>query len=109
VRAGKRPTLAQSHLRPTRDSTYQVCIYRPWQPLQCQVIRIPLAARLPVVPIPLRQTDTEARLDLQGLIEQAYRNGAYGDELDYSKACQPPLDGAEAQWAKELLQQARAG
>ena len=73
------------------------------KPGQCQVICIPLAARLPTIPIPLRPNEAEATLDLQVLIEQAYRNGAYGDELDYSKPCQPPLEGAEAQWAKELL------
>jgi hypothetical protein len=103
VRAGKRPTLAQSHLPARRNQTYQVCIYRPWKPSQCQVICIPLAARLPTIPIPLRPKDAEVALDLQLLIDQAYRNGAYGDELDYSKLCQPPLGDAEAGWAKELL------
>ena len=106
VRAGKRPTLAQPHLPAKRASTYQVCIFRAWKTGRCQVIRIPLAARLPTIPIPLRQTDPEAKLDLQALIDQAYRNGAYGDELDYSKPCHPPLEGSEAQWAEELLQKA---
>ncbi|PWU21264.1 MAG: hypothetical protein C5B50_02145 [Verrucomicrobia bacterium] len=105
VRAGTRPTLAQAHLPRRRDRTYQVCIYRAWQPNQCQVICIPLAARLPTTPIPLRQSDAEAKLDLQTLIEQAYRNGAYGGELDYSKPCHPPLEAEEAQWVKELLEQ----
>ena len=34
VRTGHRPTMAQANLPRRRDRTYQVCIYRAWQPSQ---------------------------------------------------------------------------
>jgi hypothetical protein len=103
VRAGERVTLAERYLPTTTRSTYQVCIYRPWQRDVCQVIRIPLDARLPVIPIPLRQGEAEAALDLQAVLDQAYRNGAYGEELEYDGPCTPPLEGADAELARALL------
>ena len=61
-----------------------------------------LRERLPIIPIPLRKTDPDVTLDLQPLLDQAYRNGRY-DRTDYRKPCAPPLEGEDAQWAEQLL------
>jgi hypothetical protein len=45
------------------------------------------------------------QLDLQALIDQAYRNGRY-HSIDYRGAPEPPLEGPEAGWADELLRAA---
>jgi hypothetical protein len=71
VRAGKRPTLARKRLSPRRDSTYQVCIFRPWRADECRVVRIPLNAKLPTIPIPLRKTDAEIEAALAAPFLQA--------------------------------------
>lgn len=63
---------------------------------------------MPAIRIPLRETDPDAALDLQPLIEQCYRNGRY-DHIDYTRAPQPPLDGAEANWAEGVLREAGRG
>lgn len=87
---------------PHRDSPYKVCIRRGWQPTRYRVYPIGLRQRLPKVDIPLRESDPAAVLDLQALIEQAYRNGRY-DDLDYRRPPEPPLGPEDATWAEELL------
>jgi hypothetical protein len=42
-------------------------------------------------------------LDLQTVMKQAYANGAYEDTTDHTLPPEPPLGGAAAEWAKELL------
>ena len=70
-----------------------------------EVYPLPLHKRLPAIPIPLRQTDADARLNLQALIEQCYKNGRY-DTSDYTEDADPPLEGHDAEWADTLLRAA---
>jgi len=84
-------------------TTYQVCIWRGWQPMKFEIYRVPLRERLPIIPIPLRETDTDVTLDLQAVLDQCYRNSRYDDDLDYTVQPTPPLDPADAAWADELL------
>ncbi|MCI0378226.1 MAG: DUF4058 family protein [Gemmataceae bacterium] len=84
-------------------STYQICTHRGWKPTSFEIHPAPLRRRLPVIAIPLRQKDKEVHLDLQSLLDQAYQNGRYGTSIDYSEPPEPPLAGADAEWAEELL------
>jgi hypothetical protein len=43
------------------------------------------------------------RLDSQALVEQCYRNGAYEGTLNPAVAPEPPVLGAEKDWAEEWL------
>jgi len=95
-------TLPPGQIPPSHRTTYQVCAVRGWKPLAVEVYRAPLQERLPTIHIPLRKTDPDAALNLQSLIEQAYRNGRY-DDIDYRKQPEPPLDGDAAAWSDELL------
>src|SRR5262249_43382327 len=67
---------------------------------------LPLRARLPVLPIPLRYGEKPVPLDLQALMDQCYRNGRYERTIDYRKDCMPPLSAEDAAWADELLREA---
>lgn len=62
-----------------------------------------LAQRLPIIPIPLKPEDLEARLDLQAVLDSACDRAGYDLELDYRTEPQPPLEGPLAAWADELL------
>lgn len=64
---------------------------------------IDLRDRLPAISIPLRQADPRVRLDLQSLLDGTYSSGRYHRRLDYSRPCDPPLEGDEASWADGLL------
>ena len=70
---------------------------------EAEVYPMALWDRLPVIKIPLRPTDADVPLDLQPLVEQVYRNGAYDGTLDYATDPDPPLLGADKVWAAEWL------
>lgn len=104
LRGGKRPLPLSPEVIPAEYRTaYQVWLRRGWLPGAAEIYRVPLRERLPVIPIPLRETDGDARLDLQALIEACYRNGGYEDDIDYRKAPDPPLTRSDARWAEALL------
>lgn len=89
-----------------RDRTrYQAVVRRGWQWYKAEVYPLPLRARLPAIPIPLRQSDEDARLNLQAVVEQCYKNGRY-DTINYQKDSDPPLEGHDAEWADALLRAA---
>ena len=83
-------------------SAYHVCVKRAWREREFEIYRVPLRDRLPIVRIPLRPEDADIRLDLQALLNQAYRTGRY-DDLDYRREPEPPLEADDAKWADELL------
>ena len=104
TRAGRRViVLPPERIPPSHRTTYQVCVLRGWAARKVEIYRAPLSRRLPVIKIPLRESDADVPLDLQQLIDQCYRNGRY-DDMDYGAQPIPPLDSADATWAEELLQ-----
>jgi hypothetical protein len=100
-------TLAFSleNIGPPGRTAYMACVRRSTQPHKAEVYPMPLWERLPVVKIPLRPQDADVPLDLQALIDQCYRNGAYEGTLNYAVDPDPPLFGADKQWADEWLKQ----
>lgn len=66
-------------------------------------IRLP--QRLPVIPIPLRAPDPDAKLDLQAILNTIYDRSAYDLDLDYRKDPVPPLPPDYAAWAARLLKE----
>jgi hypothetical protein len=91
------------HLKPQGRTAYMACVRRATLRGKAQVYPMPLWERLPVVKVPLRPEDVDAPLDLQALIEQCYRNGAYEGTLDYAADPDPPLLGADLDWAEDWL------
>jgi hypothetical protein len=96
-------SLARDFIPPTYRTTYRVVVRRGWRRDTVEIYRVPLRQRLPVVRIPLRETDADVPLDLQALIDQCYRNGGYDDDLDYAGGPNCPLAPDDARWADELL------
>ena len=74
--------ISPERLMPAHQTTYLAWIWRVRDPNRLTVFRIPLRARLPLLPIPLRPTDAEITVDLQSILDQCYRNGGY-DDIDY--------------------------
>jgi hypothetical protein len=64
-----------------------------------------LPQRLPVIPIPLRAPDPDAKLDLQAILNTIYDQSAYDLDLDYRKEPVPPLPPEYATWATKLLKE----
>ncbi len=104
VRTGRRILAGSPYLVPTPEQTaYVACVRRGWRTSPLETYRLPLRQRLSAMRIPLRKTDADVPLDLQALVDQAYRNGRYEEEIDYRQPPDPPLEAADAAWADELL------
>jgi hypothetical protein len=88
-------------------TTYQVCVRRGWVHDIYEVYPAPLRSPLPTIRIPLREKDEDIRLDLQAIVDLAYRKGRYHLTLDYSEPPDPPLTDSDAKWAKTQLKKAR--
>jgi hypothetical protein len=93
-----------SRIHPSYQTPYKVCVHRS-QNANAEFYPAPLRKRLPVVGVPLRETDADVPLDLKKMIAHVYRNGRY-DDIDYTVPPVPPLDEDDARWADELLRAA---
>ena len=91
------------HVKPQYRTAYMVCVRRAVRQGMAEVYPMPLWERLRTVNIPLRPDDTDVPLDLQALVEQCYRNGAYEGTLNYAADPDPPLLGADKEWADARL------
>jgi len=103
TRIGHRVFSVPSGLIPASlRTTYQICIRRGWKHWIGELYRAPIRERLPVIPIPLRQTDADVPLDIQALVDLCYEHGRY-DDTDYRAEPDPPLDPPDAAWADAHL------
>lgn len=62
--------------------------------------------RLPTIPVPLKAPDADATLDLQAVFDATYDAARYGDYIYRDGPPDPPLEGADADWAAGLLDSA---
>jgi hypothetical protein len=91
------------HLKPQGRTAYMACVRRATRRGKAEVYPMPLWEPLPVVKVPLRPGDADVPLDLQALVQQCYRNGAYEGTLNYAAEPDPPLSGADKEWADARL------
>ncbi|MCI0635304.1 MAG: DUF4058 family protein, partial [Actinobacteria bacterium] len=89
---------------PAYRSTYRICVRRAWSPTAVEVYAAPLRERLPVIPVPLRDTDDDAPLDLQAVVDQSYAGAGY-DDIDYRAEPIPALEPEDAAWMEALLRE----
>ena len=103
LRTGRPVTLVErsyrSHIRKT---PYHACVSRAARREAIEYYPMPLQSPLPVIRIPLRRGDADVKLNLQSLIDEAYRKGRY-DDIDYTELLEPPLSNAETRWMKQLV------
>jgi hypothetical protein len=108
LRRGERVLSLPLSRIPRRVRTmYQVCARRGWHFGRFEVYPVSLRSPLPAIRIPLRQQDQDIRLDLQAVLDQAYRKGRYHLTIDYSRPADPPLTGVDARWAATAIRSAR--
>ncbi len=105
---GRENILKLKSLPRRHRETYLVSVWRAAShPDEYEFYPLPLRRRLSKIRIPLRPTDVDVVLDLQPLVDLAYRNGAYG-RIDYSRPLELPLSADEAAWAAERVALAKA-
>jgi len=99
LREGTWVLAAEREIYPDRlKSPYRVCVIRAESSEEAELYSASFSAPLPTVRIPLRPTDNDVLLPLQTLVNQAYENGRYGNDLDYSTMPVPPLKADEHAW-----------
>ena len=94
--------LTQAEIPPERRAAYDTCVNWAKDPSRWAIYPMPQRSRLPVVPIPCRDTDVDVPLDLQHAIDRAYLEGGH-DDINYSREPQPPLSTGDAAWAAEVI------
>jgi hypothetical protein len=93
---------------PLRPSDYRILVSRGDQRTRTRYWPVSVRQTLPVISIPLRGKDPEVPLDLGAVFRERYDRASYDLSVDYRKNPQPPLEGDDAKWARELLR-GRAG
>lgn len=94
-------------MHPVPSSHYRILVSRGWDRPEAQLYPFNVNELIPEIPIPLREDEPEAVLDLNELLEQVYDEVRYDLRIDYTAEPEPPLDPAAiAAWAAELLQEA---
>jgi hypothetical protein len=86
--------------RPPCD--YSVVVSRAERRPMAGFWAIHLRERLPVIPIPLRAEDGDARVDLQDALHSAYDGAGYETHI-YGGTPEPALSPDDQSWAEKLL------
>jgi hypothetical protein len=86
------------------DADYTVLVSRADRRPSADFWPVRLRDRLPVVPIPLRDPDVDARVDLQDVLHRAYDGPGY-EHFIYAGAPEPPLTAGDSEWARGLVPQ----
>jgi hypothetical protein len=84
------------------ESDYLVMVSRSEERPDVGLWPIKLRDRLPETPIPLRNEDPDAVLDLQPILHAVYDAAGYEDYI-YSGTPEPPLAPEDAKWSKEII------
>lgn len=106
LRGGLRPPTDQ----PLKSGTdYCVLVHRAPERPFAKAHEWTLRDRLPIVPIPLANGDSDASLNLQKAFELVYERGGYDYLVDYGQPLWPELDERDAVWVRRLLEAARKG
>lgn len=98
---GGRPMPAEN--RPS--CRYSVLVSRAGERPSAGFWPIGLRDPLPVVPVPLKDDETPARLDLRAILDRVYDEAGYGYFL-YEHPPSPVLEGEDAAWAEGLVDSA---
>jgi hypothetical protein len=103
LRGGQSPPL---RLRTDQPNDYRIVISRAWQRPQVEVYAFGIRQPIPTIPVPLRRQEAEPPLALNQLLHDLYDRAGYDLAIEYHQNPTPPLKGADAAWADELLRSA---
>jgi len=102
IRGGQRLRLGRS----LPAGHYYAFVSRSTRHPDCEVYYWSVRDRLPTIPIPLRASDADVRIDIGDAVHTAYERGPYQGLVRYAEPPPPPpFDPADAEW---VTQTARA-
>jgi hypothetical protein len=89
-------------MKPIPACAYCILISRHLTRPKAELLPLQLRDRLPVFPIPLRQPDADATVNLQKLLDRVYDAAHYENDI-YLGAPEPALTPADDAWARQFL------
>ena len=89
----------------SNHSDYRIIVSRAQQRPRAALYLFSVRGPIPDVPIPLRAGETEVVLPLNQVLHGLYDEVRYDLAIDYQQPPVPPLEGDDARWARDLLQQ----
>jgi hypothetical protein len=84
------------------DCDYSVLVSRKEKRPRVEFWPIRLRDPLPVIPVPLREPDRDAQLDMQVALHQVYDEARYGNYI-YQGSPEPALRREDAAWAQQFV------
>jgi hypothetical protein len=84
------------------DCSYSVLVSRVEDRFDAAFWPIALRERLPVILVPVRSPDSDARLDLQAVLDRIYDDAGHADYI-YEGTPHSRLDSDDAGWAGQFL------
>lgn len=105
LRAGERPPLES----PVPVAPYYITLSRADHRPGVEVWPIQLWDGLPIIPVPLREPDPDAVIDLPTIVSRTYDEGGYDLLIDYRLPPPPPdLTAPESEWLDRRLREVGA-
>jgi hypothetical protein len=100
LRGGQRPRLNRP-LPPTTD--YCVFVHRASERPKVLAWEFTIRHRLPEIPIPLREGDSDVALNLQSAFSSLYDRLGYSMRIPYDQPLAPPVRPSDQEWIREQL------
>ena len=82
---------------------YRILVSRAHQRFQADLYLFGVRDPIPTFPVPLRRDEVEPTVELNRLVHELYDSLGYDLKIDYDDETDPPLSGADAEWANALL------
>lgn len=90
-------------MTPLPHCDYRILIREGWRRTRGRLYAFSVRDPVPSVPVPLRDGEPSATLELGNLMGDLYNRARYDLRLDYGEPPAPPLPSADAEWAAALL------
>ncbi len=94
-------------MKPLPKSFYRILVRRGWEGNKGTLYAFGLRRPIPEIPVPLRQGEKEAKLNLNPLLSDIYDRARYHLRLNYSHPPDPPLPPDEMAWVQKILKEKR--
>lgn len=104
LRGGQPMPVQGAHPR----SDYRILVSRGDRRPGAELFAISVRQPIPAFRLPLRGQTAEPEVALRAMLDVVYETGAYGDSIDYGAAAVPPLEPSDAEWARDVVERARA-
>jgi hypothetical protein len=94
-------------MKPVPKSYYRILVRRGWEGNKGIVYAFGLRHPIPEIPVPLRQGEKEAELNLNPLLSDIYDRARYHLRLNYRQPPDPPLPPDDLAWVQKILKEKR--